>query len=183
MISSSLLDRLSHVLDNFDRISEDISVDFPSKSVAKLARKRWENEKKLSLEGASLLIQSLKNIENDNQKFINQDNSKATYAKKIDKNETKINWNGDAYKVLAHIHGLSPSPGAWFEFKNERFRVLKAKIFSQNGKSGSVLDENLTIGCSSSSIQILEIQRQGKNIQTAKDFLLGKKINKGEILK
>ncbi len=142
-----------------------------------------ENEKKLSLEGASLLIQSLKNIENDNQKFINQDNSKATYAKKIDKNETKINWNGDAYKVLAHIHGLSPSPGAWFEFKNERFRVLKAKIFSQNGKSGSVLDENLTIGCSSSSIQILKIQRQGKNIQTAKEFLLGKKINKGEILK
>jgi len=138
-----------------------------------------EIEKKLSLEGANLLIQSLKNIEIGNLKFIDQDHSQATYAKKIDKNEAKINWNTDANKVLAHIHGLSPSPGAWFEFKNERFKVLRAKISSEKGKSGYVLDENLTIGCDSNSIQILEIQRQGKNRQTAKEFLLGKKINKG----
>ena len=82
----------------------------------------------------------------------------------------------NANKVLAHIHGLSPNPGAWFEFKNERFKVLKAKISSESGKSGYVLDENLTIGCESSSVQILELQRQGKNIQTTKEFLLGKKI-------
>ena len=141
-----------------------------------------EIEKKLSLEGANLLIQSLKTIETGNLKFIDQDHSQATYAKKIDKNESKINWNKDANKVLAHIHGLSPSPGAWFEFKNERFKVLKAKISSENGKSGYVLDANLTVGCDSNSIQILELQRQGKNRQTVKEFLLGKKINKGTIL-
>ena len=138
-----------------------------------------EIEKKLSVMGANLLIESLKTIESGGPKFINQDHSQATYAKKIDKGETKINWNLDANKVLAHIHGLSPSPGAWFEYENERFKVLKAIISSKNGKTGSVLDENLSVGCKSDSIQILELQRQGKNKQTAREFLLGKKIGKG----
>jgi len=141
-----------------------------------------EIEKKFSLEGANLLIQSLKTIETWNLKFIDQDYSKATYAKKINKNEAKINWNLDANKVLAHIHGLSPNPGAWFEYKNERFKILKAKISSIDGNPSTVLDKNLTIGCKSNSIQILELQRQGRNKQTAKDFLLGKKISRGAIL-
>ena len=140
-----------------------------------------EIEKKLSIMGANLLIESLKNIEEGNLKFVDQVHSEATYAKKIDKSETKINWNLDAHKVLAHIHGLSPSPGAWFEYENERFKILRAKIATTNGKSSSVLDENLTVGCKSDSIQILELQRQGKNKQTAKEFLLGKKIIKGSI--
>ena len=141
-----------------------------------------EIEKKLSMTGANLLIQSLKLIESGNPKFIDQDESQATYAKKIDKDEAKIDWKIDANKVLAHIHGLSPSPGAWFEFEHERFKVLRAKMSSENGKSGYVLDENLTIGCGSNSITILELQRQGKNRQTTKEFLLGKKIGKGTIL-
>jgi len=141
-----------------------------------------EIEKKLSLEGANLLIESLKSIKNGNSKFVDQDASKATYAKKIDKNETKINWNKDANKVLAHIHGLSPNPGAWFEFDKERFKVLKAKVSSENGKTGYVIDDNLTIGCKTEAIQILELQRQGKKKQTTKEFLLGKKITKGMIL-
>ena len=141
-----------------------------------------EIEKKLSIEGANLLIQSLDIIKSGKAKFVNQDHSQATYAKKIDKNESKVNWSIDASKVLAHIHGLSPRPGAWFEFEKERFKILKAKISSANGKSGCVLDENLIIGCNSGSIQILEIQRQGKKKQTVKEFLLGKKIKKGTIL-
>jgi len=141
-----------------------------------------EIEKKLSQAGADLLLESLKIIEVGNSKFVNQDHSQATYAKKIDKNETKINWNIDANKVIAHIHSLSPSPGAWFKYKNERFKVLKVKISFENGKSGHVLDEKLTVGCGSGAIQILELQRQGKNKQSTKEFLLGKKINKGETL-
>ena len=141
-----------------------------------------EIEKKLSLEGANLLIKNLKDIENGKSKFTKQDHPKATYAKKIDKNETKINWKIDAGKVLAHIHGLSPNPGAWFEFDKERFKVLKAKTSSKNGKIGCIIDENLTVGCGSGSVQILELQRQGKKKQTTKDFLLGKKISKDSIL-
>ena len=141
-----------------------------------------EIEKKLSVMGANLLIESLRTIETGNPKFINQNHSQATYAKKVEKGETKIDWNLEAKKVLAHIHGLSPSPGAWFEFESERFKVLRAKISSENGKSGCVLDENLTVGCGLDSIQILELQRQGKNKQATKEFLLGKKIKKGTIL-
>ena len=140
-----------------------------------------EIEKQLSIMGANLLIKSLKNIEDGNSKFVDQVHSEATYAKKIDKSETKINWNLDAHKVLAHIHGLSPSPGAWFEYENERYKVLKARIVTTKGKSSFVLDENLTVGCKSDSIKILELQRQGKNKQTAKEFLLGKKIIKGSV--
>ena len=141
-----------------------------------------EVEKKLSIVGANLLIESLKSIKEGNSKFIDQRHSEATYAKKIDKNETKINWNLDASKVLSHIHGLSPSPGAWFEYENERFKVLKVKISTKSGKSNCVLDDNLTVACKSNSIQILELQRQGKNKQTSKEFLLGKKIVSGSIL-
>ena len=141
-----------------------------------------EIEKKLSLEGASLLIQSLENLENGNLKFIEQDHSQATYAKKIDKSETKINWNKNANNILAHIHGLSPSPGAWFEFNNERFKVLRGEISLENGKAGHVIDENLTIACGLNSVKILELQRQGKSRQTTKEFLLGKKISKGTVL-
>ena len=141
-----------------------------------------EIEKELSVMGANLLIESLKIIESGKSKFLDQEHSQATYAEKIDKNETKINWNLDADKVVGHIHGLSPSPGAWFKYENERFKVLRAKVSTINGKSGLVLDENLTIGCKSDAIQVLELQRQGKNKQTTKEFLLGKKIKKGTIL-
>jgi len=141
-----------------------------------------EIEKQLSIIGANLLIESLKNIEDGNSKFINQAHSEATYAKKIDKGETKISWNLDANKILSYIHGLSPNPGAWYEYENERYKVLRAKISTANGKPGSILDENLTVACKSNSIQILELQRQGKNKQTTKEFLLGKKISNGSIL-
>ena len=132
--------------------------------------------------GADLLIESLKIVEAGTSKFIDQKHFEATYAKKIDKTEAKINWNLDANKVLSHIHGLSPNPGAWFEFENERFKILKAKISTLSGKSSFVLDENLTIACKSNSIQILELQRQGKKKQTTNEFLLGKKISKGSNL-
>jgi len=141
-----------------------------------------EIEKELSVIGANLLIQSLEIIKNGKPKFVDQDHPRATYAKKIDKKETKIDWSLNADEVLSHIHGLSPNPGAWFEFENERFKVLKVKISSENGEPGHALDENLTIGCGINSIRVLEIQRAGKNKQTAKEFLLGKKINKGKIL-
>ena len=141
-----------------------------------------EIEKKLSVIGANLLVENLKRLEGGDLKFTAQVHSEATYAKKIDKNETKIDWNFDANKVLAHIHGLSPNPSSWFKYENERYKVLRAKISTLEGKPSLVLDENLTVACESNSIQILELQRQGKKKQTTKEFLLGKKIKKGSVL-
>ena len=135
-----------------------------------------EIEKKLSIMGANLLIESLKSLGSGKSKFVHQVHAESTYAKKIDKDETKINWNLDAEDVVAHIHGLSPNPGAWFEYKGYRFKVLRVKKYSISGKHGTVIDDNLTVACKSNSIQILELQKQGKNKQTVKEFLLGNKI-------
>ena len=141
-----------------------------------------EVEKKLSISGANLLIETLKKLSIEKIEFKKQDDSKVTYARKISKDETRINWNLEADKIIAHIHGLSPSPGAWFEYKGDRFKVFKATKSSLSGKPGTVMNENLNVACKSNSIQILELQRQGKNKQTAKEFLLGKKIGAGSIL-
>ncbi len=86
-----------------------------------------EVEKKLSDVGANLLIECLQTIEKGNSKFVEQLHSEATYAKKINKKEAKIDWNSNADKIVAHIHGLNPNPGAWFEFQKERIKVWKAK--------------------------------------------------------
>ena len=141
-----------------------------------------EIEPKLSILGASLLIKTLQNLKNGKVKFKNQAQAEATYAKKISKNETRINWNLDAEVVMAHIHGLSPTPGAWFEYKGDRFKILKVSKSLSNGKPGTVMDENLTISCKSNSVQILELQKEGKNKQTVREFLLGNKISKDESL-
>ena len=101
-----------------------------------------ETAKKLSETGANLLIESLKKIESGNSKFVEQVHSEATYAKKINKKEAKINWNSNADKVIAQIHGLNPNPGAWFEFEKERIKVWKAKKLLINGKPSTVLDED-----------------------------------------
>jgi methionyl-tRNA formyltransferase len=139
-----------------------------------------EIEPKLSILGASLLIKTLQNLKNGKVEFKNQIHTEATYAKKISKDEARINWNLDAEIVMAHIHGLSPAPGAWFEYKGGRYKVLKVNKYSSSGKAGTVMDENLTIACKTNSVQILELQKEGKNKQTTREFLLGNKINKGE---
>ena len=131
---------------------------------------------------SKVLVSKIEDLSNNIIKPQEQNHSEATYAKKISKMEGKINWQESAKKVLAKINGLNPNPGAWFEFDKERFKVLKAKVSSEKGKSGYAIDDNLTVGCETGAIQILELQRQGKKKQTTKEFLLGKKITKGMIL-
>jgi len=121
-------------------------------------------------------------IEIGKAKFVEQDHNKATYAQKIDKEEAKISWDEDAIKIIAKINSLYPNPGAWFLFQGERYKVLKATLSDLNGQPGTVLDTNLTIASGNKSITIQEIQRQGKNIQKATEFLLGSKIKKDLIL-
>ena len=66
-------------------------------------------------------------------------------------------------KILAKINGLNPNPGAWFEYDNQRFKVWKAKIINEKNKVGTIINNNLTIACRDQSIQILQIQKRGKN--------------------
>ena len=137
---------------------------------------------KLSVLGSKLILKSLDLLENDSFKFIDQDNSKATYARKIEKKESKIVWRLPAENVLAQIKGLSPSPGAWFTHKNSRLKIIKAKKINKSGKIGEILTEDLVVACGSEAIKIIMIQKEGKKILNAKDFLSGFKIKKGEFL-
>ncbi len=136
--------------------------------------------KLLSQIGAKSIIDSINKIENGEANFKEQNHKEATYAKKISKKEAKINWNESAKKVLAKINGLNPNPGAWFKYKNERYKIWKAKIANVNGNAGKTLDDKLTVACKEQSITILEIQKEGKSRQFVDQFFLGNKIKQGE---
>ena len=133
---------------------------------------------KLSDLSSKLILECIDEIEGGKAKFIDQDEQKATYAKKINKEEGKINWDNSAENILAQINSLLPNPGAWFSFMGERYKILKASISEAEGEKGKVIDNNLTIACKSKSIKVNEIQRQGKNKQSTSEFLLGSKIKK-----
>ena len=136
----------------------------------------------LSKIGSEIISDCLDLIEIGKAKFVEQDHSKATYAKNINKDEGKIIWKEDAQKIIAKINGLYPNPGAWFLFQGERYKVLKATLSDLEGQPGTVLDDNLTVACETKSIKIEEIQRQGKSKQKAMEFLLGSKIKKDLLL-
>ena len=103
--------------------------------------------------------------------------------KKIDKKEGQIDWRIGAKKIIGKINGLYPSPGAYFSFNGERYKILKAEIGNGVGKLGEVVSNNLEVACGDNqTIKILEIQRQGKNAQKISEFMLGSKIKKGSII-
>lgn len=137
---------------------------------------------KLSNIAAKNINQNINLIVSNKIKFFDQDHKISTYAKKINKCEGKINWSDNAKYIEAKIRALYPSPGVWFNFDNERYKILKAKLSSKSGKPGLVLDDRLTIGCGINSLEILDLQRQGKKPQKKIEFLLGSKIKKGIIL-
>ncbi len=137
---------------------------------------------KLSMMASEKILDEIDKIIEGKANFIEQDHSKATYANKINKSEGKINWNISADQILGLINGLSPTPGAWFINKGERYKILKAELGNLNGEPGIVLTENLEIGCKEKSIKILEIQKEGKKAQKSGEFLLGSRISKGSNL-
>ena len=137
---------------------------------------------RLATLSSEIILECIDSIEKGDAVFKNQNENEATYAKKIDKAEGQIQWKDSANKIISKINSLYPSPGAWFSYMGERYKILKADISDSEGKIGEVLDNNLTISCGNKSIKILEIQRQGKNIQKVNEFLLGSKIKKGNLL-
>ncbi len=142
-----------------------------------------EVSEKLSLLAAEKILENIDDIFDEKAKFVDQDHSKASYAKKINKNEGQIDWNERALKIIGKINGLYPSPGAFFSSSGERYKILRAEIGNGIGKAGEVLTEKLEIACGDNkSIKILEIQREGKKVQKIGEFMLGSRISKGSVL-
>ena len=138
---------------------------------------------KLSYLASEKILDDLEMILNGEAKFLEQDHSKATYAKKIQKSESLINWSDNADKIIGKINGLFPTPGAFFNFNGERYKILKAEIAYGRGQVGEVVSDQLEIVCGKNqSIKILEIQRQGKKVQKISEFMLGSQIKKGSVI-
>ena len=138
-----------------------------------------EISEKLSNLAAEKILDNVDDILEDKANFVEQDHLNATYASKIQKTEGQINWDENAEKIIGKINGLYPSPGAFFNFNGERYKILKAQIGRAQGNPGSVLSDNLEIACGNNqSIIVKEIQRQGKRPQNIGEFILGSQIKK-----
>ena len=138
---------------------------------------------KLSILAAEKILDNIDEILEGKIEFKEQSHSKATYAEKIEKIEGQIKWSETAESIIGKINGLYPSPGAFFIYNGERYKILKANLAQCNGKIGEVIDNYLEISCGNKkSIKVLEIQRQGKRPQNIGEFMLGSQIKKGSNL-
>jgi methionyl-tRNA formyltransferase len=159
----------------------------PVSNIYKMKLNRNQNaqeiSEKLSILASEKILDNLEDILENKARFVEQDHSKATYARKIDKKEGQIDWRVGASKIIGKINGLFPSPGAFFSFNGERYKILKAEIGNGNGEFGEVVSDKLEVACGNNqTIKILEIQRQGKRPQKINEFILGSRIKKGLLI-
>ncbi|MDX8480324.1 methionyl-tRNA formyltransferase [Mesorhizobium sp. VK24D] len=137
--------------------------------------------------GASLMVEALAQLGINCLTFTPQPTAGVTYAKKIDKSETRVDWTRPAGEVHNHIRGLSPFPGAWSEVeiggRMERLKLLRSTLSEGVGESGGILDDRLTVACGSGAVRLVEVQRAGGRPAAAQEFLRGAKIEKGMKLK
>ncbi|BCM16383.1 methionyl-tRNA formyltransferase [Mesorhizobium sp. J8] len=138
---------------------------------------------RLMVEGASLMVEALAQLGINCLTFTPQAAEGVTYARKIDKSETRVDWTRPSGEVHNHIRGLSPFPGAWCEVeiggRMERLKLLRSTLTDGVGESGGILDDRLTVACGSGAVRLVEVQRAGGRPAAAQEFLRGAKIAKG----
>lgn len=127
--------------------------------------------------GAQLMVGTL--IDLPRLHPVAQDASEASYAPKIDKTEAKIDFAQPAETIERQVRAFAPFPGAWFELDGERIKVLKSEIAEGEGAAGTALDNALTIACGTGALRLLRVQRAGKPVMDAADFLRGKPVSAG----
>jgi len=133
--------------------------------------------------GSDLMLRALAPAERGTLTRRPQPEQGVTYAAKISKDETRIDWTKSWRAVHDHIRGLSPFPGAWFELDGLRVKVLRSTMGegqkAQNGKPGTVLDDRLTIACGDGAVRLVQVQRAGKQPMQVEEFLRGTPVKAG----
>ena len=133
--------------------------------------------------GADLMVRAMAGLERGALQLTKQGEQGVTYATKIEKAESRIDWSKPAHAVLRHIHGLSPFPGAWSEVPVDgeavRVKILRCEPAKGAGAPGALLDDQLTIACGEGAIRIVELQRAGKAPMKAAEFLRGTPLKSG----
>ncbi len=137
--------------------------------------------------GAQLMASALGDLKRGTLVFTPQPEQGATYAAKIDKNETRIDWRKPWQQVHNHIRGLSPFPGAWCEAIEDdrpvRVKILRTARGEGSGIPGTVLDDRLTVTCGEGAVRLLQLQRAGRQAMSADEFLRGTKLAPGTQLR
>jgi methionyl-tRNA formyltransferase len=137
---------------------------------------------RLAALGATLLVETLPNIERREGGETAQPAEGATYAHKIAAAETRINWTGQAREIDCMIRGLSPHPGAWFELDGVRVKALLSRVESGVGAPGEALDGALLVACGQGAVRLLTVQREGRAPLAAEAFLRGQPVAAGQRL-
>jgi len=137
----------------------------------------------LATRGARLTAVALAALERGSLQLTPQSNDGVTYAHKIEKSETRIDWAKSWSEAHNHIRGLSPFPGAWFEAADVgRVKVLRSTKGEGAGKPGQILNDRLTVACRDGAVRLVEVQRAGKQPMGAEEFLRGTPIGRGYVL-
>jgi len=129
--------------------------------------------------GARLLVDSLAGLADGTLRPRPQPAEGATYAKKIEKTETRIDWRRPAAELDRLVRGLSPFPGAWFRQGDARVKLLAATPVAADGPPGQVLDETPTVACGTGALRLLRLQREGRGPLDAGAFLRGHPLPAG----
>ena len=136
--------------------------------------------------GAGLMVEALKKLRRGALDCRPQPEDGVTYARKIDKAESEIDFSKPAIEVRNHIHGLSPFPGAWFRLDQEgrsfRIKVHLCEIAAGKGAPGEVIDDKLTIACGEGTIRLTSLQREGKSAMGVEEFLRGFSVPRGAVV-
>jgi methionyl-tRNA formyltransferase len=137
----------------------------------------------LARRGANLMLVALGALERGSLHLTQQAATGVTYANKIDKDETRVDWMKPWHEVHNHCRGLSPFPGAWCEFPGAgRVKILRTTKGSGEEQPGRVLDDKLTIACGAGSVRLVEVQRAGGKPMLADEFLRGMPTMRASIL-
>jgi methionyl-tRNA formyltransferase len=138
----------------------------------------------LAQRGSKLMVVALAALERGTLQLTPQPEAGVTYANKIDKTETRIDWTQSWHKVHDHCRGLSPFPGAWFELGDiGRIKVLRTTKGAGGGTPGQVLDDQLTVACGGGAVRLVELQRAGRQPMRTDEFLRGTPIAAGSVLR
>lgn len=129
--------------------------------------------------GADLMLRALAAAERGSLSLTPQPDMGVTYAEKISKGETRIDWSKPWKQVHDHIRGLSPFPGAWFEIDGVRIKALRSTKGDGSGAAGTALDDRLTIACGTGAVRLTDVQRAGKQPMAADEFLRGTPVKSG----
>ena len=129
--------------------------------------------------GADLITRALAALERGSLTLTPQPAEGVTYAEKISKDETRIDWAKPWKEVHDHIRGLSPFPGAWCEIAGTRVKALRSTKGAGSGAPGTVLDDRLTVACGEGAVRLVQVQRAGKQPMGAEEFLRGTPVEPG----